>query len=245
MTPTRIQGMGVYDHLLQESNIAEAPFWQVTGSGDSRYLVMSSSNMNEAYGQEFKQADLEYFPGPSEYFPGGVEPSNSSFDTIKYPLELFTNDQIRFSNNENFAYDIIRVWAPDENIEGDAIGRLKIELSEPIDKSINKDFFLVRRPIDSPNSLYLDTPFPYETLGSASISTGVVEYTGSRFALSGSIDSGSGGDSDLSGSYSASFSSLESQMTPGILYPNYPTDYLIQSASIIVNDLISKGVIQS
>ena len=245
MTPTRIQGMGVYDHLLQESNIAEAPFWQVTGSGDSRYLVMSSSNMNEAYGQEFKQADLEYFPGPSEYFPGGVEPSNSSFDTIKYPLELFTNDQIRFSNNENFAYDIIRVWAPDENIEGDAIGRLKIELSEPIDKSINKDFFLVRRPIDSPNSLYLDTPFPYETLGSASISTGVVEYTGSRFALSGSIDSGSGGDSDLSGSYSTSFSSLESQMTPGILYPNYPTDYLIQSASIIVNDLISKGVIQS
>jgi len=244
-TPTRIQGMGVYDHLLQESNVAAAPFWMVTGSGEPTYLVMSSSNMNEAYGQEFKQGDLEYFPGPSEYFPGGIEPANTSFDTIKYSLQLFTNDQIRFSNNENFTYDIIRVWGPDENIEGDGIGKLKIELSEPIDESINKDFFLVRRPIDSPNSLYLDTPFPYETLGSASISTGVVEYSGSRFALSGSIDSGSGGNSDLSGSYSASFSSLESQMTPGILYPNYPTDYLIQSASIIVNDLISKGVIQS
>ena len=245
MTPTRIQGQGVYDHLLQESNVAAAPFWRVTGSGEANYLVMSSSNMNEAYGQSFKQADLDYFPGSSEYFPGGVEPADTSFDTIKYSLQLFTEDQIRFANNENFAYNIIRVWGPDENIENDGIGKIKIELDQPIDKSTNLDFFLVRRPVDSPNSIYLDTPFPYETLGSASISTGVVEYSGSRFALSGSIETGSGGNSDLSGSYSASFSSLESQMTPGILYPNYPTDYLIQSASIIVNDLISKGVIQS
>ena len=240
-TPTRIQGQGVYDHLLSESNVASSPFWLVTGSGEANYLVMSSSNMNEAYGQSFKQADLDYFPGASEYFPGGVEPADTSFDTIKYPLQLFTEDQIRFANNENFTYNIVRVWGPDENIESDGIGKLKIELSEPISSgSTNLDFFLVRRPIDSPNSLYLDTPFPYETLGSASIKEAIFN-TGS-LALTGSNTVGT---ADAEGNYTGSVSSLESQMTPGILYPNYPTDYLIQSASIIVNDLISKGVIQS
>ena len=50
---------------------------------------------------------------------------------------------------------------------------------------------------------------------------------------------------DAEGNYTASLSSLELQETPGILYPDFPTEYLIQSASVIVNDLISKGIIES
>ena len=50
---------------------------------------------------------------------------------------------------------------------------------------------------------------------------------------------------DEEGNYSASLSSLEIASTPGILYPDFPTDYLITSASMIVNDLISKGIIES
>ena len=253
-TSVNIEGVGAYDHLLNEANTSQAPFWVFTGSSgggsaisSSEYLVMSSSNMNEAYGQSFRQADLDYFPGSSDFFPMGVEPKNTKFDNIEYSLELQIGDEIRFANNENFTYTIKEVFPPqNNNATFDRKNRLKVKVDKPVDTSINKDFFLVRRPIINPNSLYLNTPFPYESLSSASMSTGIVEYSGSRFALTGSIDTGSAaGNANLSGSYSASFSDLEITSTPGILYPDFPTEYLVQSASIIVNNLISKGIIES
>ena len=251
-TPVKIQGQGASDYLLEDANTASAPFWVYTGSAgagtsilDQSILVMSSSNFNEAYGAGFYQGNLPYYPGFSEYFPGGIEPQGTNFDPITSEIELQEGDEIRFGNNENYTYTIAEVFAPQENIEDGGAARLKIRLNSPVPTSVNKDFFLVRRIIPNPNSLYLETPFPYGTLASASISTGVVEYSGSRFALTGSINSGAGGNANLSGSYSASFSTIEQQTTPGILYPDFPTEYLIQSASIIVNDLISRGVITS
>ena len=243
-TPAIIQGQGTYDHLLAEANQAQAPFWVFTGSTgggfvplDQSILVMSSSNFNEAYGPNFYQGDLDYYPGFSQYFPGNVEPKGTNFDRIEYPLEIKEGDEFRFGNNENFTYRVIEVFAPSENVEGDGKARLKVKLDKPVDSSINKDFFLVRRPITSPRSLYLDTPFPYGILSSGSISKKIINTGSAQFALSGSIDS--------NGDYTASFSDLEIATTPGILYPDFPTEYLIQSASIIVNDLISKGVIES
>ena len=242
-TSVNIQGQGAYDHLLSEANTAQAPFWVYTGSAgtgtnilDQSILVMSSSNMNEAYGTTFRQGEVEYFPGPSDYFPGGVEPKTTNFDPIQYTIELKEGDEIRFANNENFTYRIIEVFAPSENVEG-GTARLKVKLDRPVDISVNKDFFLVRRPIVNPNSLYLDTPFPYATLSSASISTGVVNTGSTNFGLTGNVDE--------EGNYTASYSDLEIASTPGILYPDFPTEYLVQSASIIVNDLISKGIIES
>ena len=260
-TPVSIQGQGANDYLMGEANTAKAPFWVYTGSAgagntnilDQSILVMSSSNMNEAYGTTFRQGDLEYFPGQSDFFPGGVEPATTSFDRIDNTIQLFEGDEIRFANNENYTYTIDEVFAPAENLERDSSGakkpRLKIKLSGPVPKSINKNFFLVRRPVVNPNSLYLNTPFPYENLASASIST-VIKNTGSfinagtsgSFAISSSAML-NGIDAD--GNYTASLSSLELQETPGILYPDFPTEYLIQSASVIVNDLISKGIIES
>ena len=254
-----IQGVGAYDHLLDEANTAQAPFWVFTGSSgggstvlDQQFLVMSSSNMNEAYGTSFRQADLEYLPAPSEYFPNGIEPKTTRFDNIEYNLELEIGDEIRFGNNENFTYKIIEVFAPEANNgTTDRKNRLKVKLDRPVDLSVNKDFFLVRRNIVNPNSLYLNTPFPYESLASASISTGIKEFSGS-FGLTGSFINlgGETGSSTsipgtISGSLSSSFSNLEITDTPGILYPDFPTEYLVQSASIIVNDLISKGIIES
>ena len=242
-TAVNIQGQGAYDHLLAEANTAQAPFWVYSGSAggastihDPSILVMSSSNMNEAYGTTFRQGEVEYFPGPSDYFPGGVEPKTTNFDPIQYTIELKEGDEIRFANNENFTYRVIEVFAPSENVES-GIARLKVKLDRPVDTSVNKDFFLVRRPIVNPNSLYLDTPFPYATLSSASISTGIANTGSANFGLSGSIDE--------NGNYTASYSDLEIASTPGILYPDFPTEYLVQSASIIVNDLISKGIIES
>ena len=246
-TSVMVEGVGAYDHLLSQANTASAPYWVFTGSSgtsfpsikDQQFLVMSSSNMNEAYGQSFRQADLEYFPSPSEYFPGGIEPKTTRFDNIEYPLEIKIGDEIRFGNNENFTYKISEVFPPQNNNGTyDRANRLKIKLDKPVDGSINKDFFLVRRPIVNPNSLYLEQPFPYDSLASASIST-IIKSTGS-FALTGSTTPG-----QVDGLFTGSLSSLEIADTPGILYPDFPTEYLVKSASVIVNDLISKGIIES
>ena len=247
-TPTKIQGAGVFDHLMSEANQAAAPYW-VTGTADNdsnfaatdhTILIMTSSNFNEAYGTGYYQGDVPYLPGTSQYFPGNVEPATTAFDPIENPLEIIEGDEIRFANNENFTYRVLDVFAPQENIGSDSKGYLKLKLDRAVDTSINKDFFLVRRRVVNPNSLYLDTPFPYGILSSGSISQ-VIMNTGSNgssgFGLSGSIDG--------TGEYTGSVSNLELASTPGILFPDFPTEYLIQSASSIVNDLISKGIIDS
>lgn len=246
-TAISLQGQGANDYLMSEINTAEAPFWDFgLPTNDSLYngfdqtvLVMMSPNINEAYGTDFRQGDLPYFPGQSDYFPGGVEPANTAFDPIESTILLQEGDEIRFNNNENYTYKIIKVFSPQENIVN-GTARLKIILNGPVDRSINKDFFLVRRPVVNPNSLYLDLPFPYESLASSSISQ-IIQPT-SSFALTESFFTP---DASEDGFYTASLSSLEVATTPGILYPDFPTDYLVQSASMIVNDLISKGIIES
>ena len=256
MTSVKLQGQGASDWLLENANKAQAPFWVYTGSAGNytsennsvsqSILVMSSSNMNEAYGTGFKQGYIEYVPGPSDYFPGGVEPAGTNFEQINLPLEIQEGDEIRFGNNENFTYVVKEVFAPQENIEKSTTyasgqARLKIRVDGSIPLSVNKDFFLVRRPITNPNSLYLDAPFPYSALASASISQGLLSGSDTQFAQSGS----SIGRTGSGHQYTGSFSSIELATTPGILYPDYPTEYLINSASVIVNDLISKGIIEA
>ncbi len=236
-TPTIISGDGALDYKLDEANKAAAPYW-IFPTNDYRFIEMSSSNFNEAYGTGFYQGDLPYEPGFSEYFPGNTEPKTTAFDPIENTLDFEEGDEIRFSNNESFTYTVEEVFAPSENVVSGA-GRVKLRLDKPVDSSVNKDFFLVRRKIADPQSLYLDLNFPYGILSSGSISK-VIKSTGS-FGLTGSFTSGS----DSSGLYTASLSNIETLATPGILYPDFPTEYLIQSASVIVNDLISKGVIES
>ena len=260
-TTAAIIGQGAYDHLLDEANTAQAPFWEFpTAGNDSNYnsyptpkpkniLIMQSPNMNEAYGTAYRQGDVKYYPGPSDYFPGNVEPVGTNFDEIVNTIELQEGDEIRFANNENFTYKILNVDSPPNNVVGGA-ARLRITLGRPVDTSINKDFFLVRRIVSSPNSLYLQQPFPYKSLASASISQAILTFTGSEnkpdFTLTGSNGlTFSGTGEEMMGSWSASFSDLESATTPGILFPDYPTQYLIDSASIIVNDLITRRIIQS
>ena len=261
-TTAALIGQGAYDHLLDEANTAQAPFWEFpTVGNDSNYnsyptpkpkniLIMESPNMNEAYGTAYRQGDVKYYPGPSDYFPGNVEPVGTNFDEIVNTIELQEGDEIRFANNENFTYEVLNVDSPPNNVVGGA-ARLRITLDRPVDTAVNKDFFLVRRPTVSSNSLYLQQPFPYKTLASASISQAILSFTGSEnipdFArttengLTFSTDT----NNPITGSWSASFSDLETATTPGILFPDYPTQYLIDSASIIVNDLITRRIIQS
>ena len=193
--PTKITMLGSKNHLFASDNLGIFPFWEYSGSNYS-FLEMEDSNINEAYGEGYKQGDLEYIPGPSEFFPDGQEPEGTRFDNIKYPIEFYPGDEIRFGNNENYSYVIKRVFPPQENN-----GKIKIQLNKEVPTSINKDFFLIRRKIKSSNSVLLDATFPYGIPTTASTS-------------------------------------------PGILYPEFPTELLKTSASLIVEDLVDKGIIK-
>lgn len=222
----KISMVGSKTHLLETDNTASAPYWVFTGSinGSStihsqRYLVMSSSLFNEAYGNKFAQGELPYKPGPYEGFPGNQEPPKTKIGKPYSVLVLEEGDEIRFGNNENYSYKIKTVYSPQDNIEGDGIGRIKIELDRSVPQTVNKDFFLIRRYLESPNSLILSMPYPYTS-----------EISSSK---------GVGG-----GAMTASFTP-ETFSSPGILFPEYPITEVENSASIIINELISKGVITS
>ena len=214
---------------------------------------MQSPNLNEAYGTDFIQGDTPYIPGASPYFPGGMEPEGTAFDRIENTILLEEGDEIRFANNENFTYTITEVSAPNLNLMtngGVTKGRLRIVLDREVNQGLNFDFFYVRRPITVANTLYLERQFPYAALASASLSQSIVSFTGSENKPNvvnegniGLVYTGTG--ENMEGSYTASFSSLESATTPGILFPDFPTDYLIESASIIVNDLITRRIIET
>jgi hypothetical protein len=205
--PTRIKLEGNKTHLYAGDYTGSAPYWVFTGSAggatdiiSSSVLVMSSSNINEAYGNDSFQGKLEYTPGATPNFPGGVEPAGTQFPEVSYPLVLYPGDEIRFGNNENYSYRIKKVIPPQENVEGDGKSRLKVELDGNVPASINKDFFLVRRYIPNANSMLLDAQFPYLTDGSGSNSTGMA-------------------------------------------FPPFPAIGLENSASAIIVDLTSKGII--
>jgi hypothetical protein len=200
--PVKISTIGEKTALLAGNNTGSAPFWvyEPGANPDKSILIMSSSNINEAYGGGFYQGPMSYTPGPSEYFDSGVEPAETQFPTITSPIEFFPGDEIRFGNNENYTYTIKSVTLPENNIVNGK-GKLKIVLDGEVPESINKDFFLIRRFTPKASSFIIDAPFPYSA-----------ESSGSE--------------------------------ANGIIYPTFPTDYIKNSGSLIVTDLISKGVIK-
>jgi hypothetical protein len=199
--PVKISTIGERTALLAGDNTGSAPFWVYSGSGNNNILVMSSSNINEAYGGDFYQGPIPYVPGPSEYFDNNIEPSGTQFPKITSPIEFFPGDEIRFGNNENYTYTIQSITSPQNNIESDGKGKIKIVLDSEVPESINRDFFLIRRYVPKASSFIINAPFPYSA-----------ESSGSE--------------------------------ANGIILPTYPTEYIKNSGSLIVTDLISKGVIK-
>ena len=209
--PTNFTVNGAYDDA-DGDNTASAPYWVYSQSVSKSIIEMSSSNFNEAYGTAWYQGQIPYIPGPSQYFEGGSEPVGTRFDNIAYPLIIQEGDQIRFVNNENYTYNIIKVTDPSENIVsnpgGERVGRVKLELDGEVPTSINKDFFLVRRPTTNANTVFINGDFPYANLIT--------------------VENSSSGE----------------VLTSGILYPDFPTNLISVSASSIVTNLISQGVIE-
>ena len=344
---SKLSLIGSKTHLLENENTASAPYWvfandlppSAVPSTDTstKYLYMSASLINEAYGGDFSQGELPYNPGPYIGFPGNQEPKSSKIGEVVSSVFIQENDEIRFGNNENYSYKIVKVWAPQENVMDDDIGRVKIELDRPLPGSdatnggasaLNKDFFLLRRYVPNANSVFLEMPYPYslstvsasfeetqtpngqllrnpqELLGSIitqptaspvgsytnvplSSSAGFSTQTGEG-ALATIIVSGSGGDSEGIISYieitnAGSGYSINDSLTldnstinpnddclirltpldigrtttlvqdnipteftsPGIMFPEFPSVQVETSASVIINELISKGVIDN
>ncbi len=219
-----------------------APYWafsQSAGVDVRDHIQLQSPNGNVSYGGEYYQQYIPYTASDNPQFPGGLEPVDTSIPSYNIPWVVNVGDEIKFQNNEIQTYTILNIVPPQDT----ANNKLVLTLDRAVPASINKDFFLVRRKIPSPQSLYLDLNFPYNILSSGSISK-TIKQTGS-YALSSSTSAGSFPFADENGLYTASLSNIETLTTPGIIYPDFPTEYLVQSASIIVNDLISKGIIES
>ena len=206
--PTNFSVIGASDSAIGD-NTASAPYWEFTGSNERDYIEMASPNFNEAYGSAWTQGYLPYEAGPSQFFEGGFEPTNTKFPRIKKPLEFKINDEIRFLNNETYTYTIIEVFPPQENINSSGVGKVKLKLNKEVNGSINKNFFLIRRPSDDSTIAYIDEDFPYIDV------TTSTEFSGSNYS------------------------------SPGLILPEFPSEYINISSSQIINNLISKGVIKS
>ena len=172
--PSTIKMQGSRDYQLAQDNSAQAPFWVYTGSAgggsnilDQTILVMSSSNYNEAYGNDSYQGQIPYVPGPSAYFPNNVEPASTTFGPSNYPLTFAIDDEIRFGINENNSFKIIGVEPPSKNVEANSIGRIKITLDREVPQTVNKNNFMVRRYVPNANSVIIGAPFPYPLTQSA------------------------------------------------------------------------------
>ena len=205
--PTNFTVVGAYDSA-DGDNSASAPYWEFSGS-ELDHIEMASPNFNEAYGSGFTQGFLPYEPGGSQYFEGGFEPTNTKFPKIQKPLQFKVDDEIRFVNNETYTYRIIQVTPPEENITSTGQGKIKLKLNKEVNGTINKNFFLIRRPIDDASVAYLDIDYPY--------------------------------DADIT---NTNLSSSE-YSSAGLILPTFPSEFINTSASQIVNNLISKGIIKS
>jgi hypothetical protein len=78
------------------------------------------------------------------------------------PWKVEEGDQIRFSNSENQVYNVLSVVSPTDRFDGS--NQLLLLLDRPIDTSIDKDFFIIRRYIYEPSSVLIDVLFPYGDL---------------------------------------------------------------------------------
>ena len=116
---------------------------------------------NDYYNQRSQQS-LTYNPGPSTRFPGGFEPEDTVIPNFNILWSVKVGDQIRFVNDESKVYNILGVQTPVERGAFDS--QLLLLLDRPVDPSINKDFFLLRRWNFEPSSIIINKTFPYAEL---------------------------------------------------------------------------------
>ena len=223
-------------------NAINSPYWAYTQPGVLDEIQLQDPNGNAAYNEGYFQGYLPYTSSANNVFPGGLEPADTAFPLSNIPWNVEVNDEIRFENNESKVFKITEVIPPSLSDNG----KLKLKLDSNIPPSTNKDFFLLRRYVYSPNSIVVDQFFPYgalpttkEFIPSVNTSTEFGPLAGSTYATA------SFSTQEQSGSFVTTYAPLTKiANTPaGILYPEYPTALIDLETDSVINTLRNNKLI--
>ena len=118
------------------------------GTGSDGYFFNTGSNAN--YTVLTASLDLS---GKYEAFYVGVSGSSSQgFNSVNLPFTVQVGDEIKFNNDERKVFMVTSVETPEEN----TVGRLYISLDGAMNKSMNKDFFAIRRYVDTSTMILMN-----------------------------------------------------------------------------------------
>jgi hypothetical protein len=224
-------------------NAINSPYWAYSQSGVLDLIQLQDPNGNASYDSGYFQGYLPYTSSINNVFPGGLEPADTAFPLSNIPWSVEVNDEIRFENNESKVFKVTEVIPPEESDNG----KLKLKLDGNIPPSTNKDFFLLRRYVYSPNSIVVDQFFPYGALPTTKeFVPSVNTYTeNGPIPGVGSYPTASVALQEQSGSFVTTYSPLTKiANTPaGILYPEYPTALIDLETDSVINTLRNNKLI--
>jgi hypothetical protein len=208
-------------------NNAQGPFWRRFGNTDNE-LFMSSSVLNQAYGKSFVQAKLPYNGNINTDFPLTVEPGFIEFDPVTDFWKLEIGDEIRFENDENLVFTIVKkegeeegVFPPKNSNSNLPEDKLRIVVFPPFTEKSpsNFDFFVVRRYKENKNFIILNQQMPY----GFSYGNGTIDYSGEDVV--------------------AGVEPVTRASSPGILLPEYRIDKFNTNPDLVLKELIEKNII--
>jgi hypothetical protein len=79
--------------------------------------------------------------------------NTQGFNTVTLPFTVQVGDEIKFNNDENRAYLVTKVQTPYENAEQ----VLYVTLNRKVSSAVNKDFFAIRRYVDTSSMVLMKT----------------------------------------------------------------------------------------
>ncbi len=247
---TTIKIIGTMTGQSSVDNALNSPFWyfpftDITGSALADpttgldIIQLTGSNGNSLYGNSI-QKTLPYTAASSSYFPGNLEPEDTTWPQQRLGFNVQIGDEIRFENNESETYKIIKVTSPQENESltsqsGNGKYELRLQVDRPITPSVNLNFFLLRRYVDDASTILIDTDFPYPGVGSET----------TEFVISPG-QSGSQGYYPASGSYiSVPPGKLTKKQltTSAIVFPVFPTEDINTEPDLLLDALRNNKLI--
>jgi len=108
-----------------------------TGSLSSPTVLTGSTDLSSKYGN---------------YFEGVSGSASQGFNGVNLQFTLQRGDEIKFNNSETQAYMVTDVLTPSET----TTGRLYVTLDKTMSTAVNKDFFALRRYVDSSNMILMN-----------------------------------------------------------------------------------------
>ena len=131
--------------LLNVISLESGSSYVTTGSAGYFFTTGSSSPVTVLTGSTDLSAKYNY------YFSGISGSAPEGFNSVNLPFTVEVGDEIKFDNNENKSFLVTKVITPEEN----SLNKLYITLSGGMTKTMNKDFFAIRRYVDTSSMLLM------------------------------------------------------------------------------------------